>query len=72
MKRSKMVEILRSAFLEHMHCSADCCDTDEKMYSAILKELEDSGMSPPDWEGIVYCMIDDELIVPPRWQPEED
>lgn len=47
MKRSKMVDILRDAVLEHMNCSYDCCGDDPKMYSTILRALEESGMLPP-------------------------
>jgi hypothetical protein len=32
---------------KHMNCGDQCCDTDEKMYSNILKDLEDMGMLPP-------------------------
>lgn len=46
MKRSQMVEILRNSFIEHMHSTEH--NTDEEMYSAILKDLEKAGMLPPD------------------------
>lgn len=49
MKRSEMVEILRSSFIEHMNCSENCCKNDEEMYSSILKDLENTGMLPPGY-----------------------
>lgn len=47
MKRSKMVNILREAFLEHMNCGENCCKNDDMMYSKILNVLEINGMKPP-------------------------
>jgi len=48
MKRSEMVNILRNSVLHHMNCQ-DCCKTDEEMYSMILEEIEEAGMTPP-WD----------------------
>jgi len=56
MRRSEMVELLQETFLRHMNCTEDCCGTDEKMYSNILRELEDAGMMPPKVIG-KYDMV---------------
>ncbi len=45
MKRSEMVELLSKSFFKHMNDENYTNDTD--MYSAILKDIEDVGMSPP-------------------------
>lgn len=57
MKRSQMLKILRTAFVDHMNdmcddCGIRGCTTDDQMYSAILKHLEDAGMLPPPAQGI--------------------
>jgi hypothetical protein len=46
MKRNEAVELLREIVLEHMNCQ--CCDSDEKMFSTMLKEIQEKiGMEPP-------------------------
>lgn len=45
MKRSQMIEILQETVQDHMNCQ--CCQTDDEMYSKMLKTLEDAGMMPP-------------------------
>lgn len=46
MKRSEMIKILQSSFIEHMNC-VDCCNTDDQMYNKILGDIEQAGMMPP-------------------------
>lgn len=48
MKRSDMIERLRSSFLHHMN-SQDCCSDDDVMYGHVLGDLEEAGMLPPEW-----------------------
>lgn len=45
MRRSSMVELLSKSFFKHMNDSN--LNTDEAMYSAILQDMEDAGMTPP-------------------------
>lgn len=64
MRRSQMVEILREAVFNHMNCDADCCQTDEELYSKVLKELEDAGMLPPR-TVLSHLKVEDNA-----WDPE--
>lgn len=50
MRRSQMIEVLRSSFIKHMS-SVDCCASNEVMYSHVLRDLEEAGMKPPVVSG---------------------
>jgi len=47
MKRYEAVELLRNSILTHMNCEASCCNTDDEMYSNILRDMEKAGMRAP-------------------------
>lgn len=65
MKRSEMLKILNNSFWFHMNC--DCCYSDELMYSAILKDLENAGMLPPTDTKVLYG-----TIFEPKWDSEDE
>lgn len=72
MKRSKAIELLKNIVFEHMNCTYDCCQTEDDVYSKILKEIESEiGMFPP------YGSIAEEpfgynegYIYRPQWEDE--
>jgi len=71
MKRSEMVAILAKATIKHMNCNIDCCDSDDAMYSKILKELEESGMRPPTFKKDIINMHGIEKTIELGWWENE-
>lgn len=69
MKRSLMVQKLTDSFWRHMN-SLDIT-TDEEMYSAILQDLEDAGMAPPEIETDIWSRTDCEFYRVHEWENEE-
>lgn len=68
MKRSSMVKILEDAFWVRMNDRHLL--TDEEMYSAILKDLEEAGMHPPKIQTDIYLRSECDFMWVNEWEPE--
>lgn len=68
MKRSSMIKVLADSFWDRMNDDSILSDTE--MYSAILADLEEAGMLPPEIVSKIYLRSECDYMWINEWDKE--
>jgi len=70
MKRSDMIKILADSYWKYMNSSDPEVDTDLKLHSRVLQDLEDAGMLQPGFDSGLYDRTNCENYFINDWEQE--